>query len=106
MLLRTTPAVLAALSNDDWTLVGLGMGVVFAGLIALILICYLLAAAFGGNAKAAPKQPQKTVSTAPAAAANTIENRSELAAAIAVAIAQEMGCEPEGLRIHSIRKIG
>ena len=52
MLLRTTPAVLAALSNDDWTLVGLGMGVVFAGLIALILICYLLAAAFGGNTAA------------------------------------------------------
>ena len=105
MLLRTTPAVLAALTNSDWMLVWLGIGVVFAGLIALILICHLLAAAFSG-VKAAPVQPQKTVSPAYAAAANTIENRSELAAVIAVAIAQEMGCEPEGLRIHSIRKIG
>lgn len=105
MLLQITPALLAALAPDDWTLVGLGMGVVFAGLIALIAICYLLAAVFGGESKKEPVQQTGAAAPVVAGEPGRIENRDELAAVVAVAIAQEMGCEPEGLRIHSIRKI-
>ncbi|MCL2671878.1 MAG: hypothetical protein FWF10_07570 [Clostridiales bacterium] len=53
-----------------------------------------------GIAAEAPPQP-----VAPALSAPSIANRGELAAVIAVAIAETMGTDVQALRIHSIRKI-
>jgi len=81
--------------------IGIGLGTVFAGLIGLILICYIMSyivKIFAKDQKsAAPvKQP-----SAPAAVAN----KGEFAAAIAAAIAEDLGTDVTGIRIKSVKKL-
>jgi len=76
----------------------LGMGTVFVGLIMLILLTKLMSAVIGKGAEQAKAAP---VAAAPAAG---ISDRKAFDAAIAAAIATYMGNEPEGLRIHSIKR--
>lgn len=94
---------------SGWFVMLLGMGTVFVGLICLIFITMLMSfllnrkkpeAAAAAPAAAAP------AAAAPAAAPATIANRPQFVAAVAAAIATEMGTEPAGLRIHSIRPAG
>lgn len=76
----------------------LGMGTVFVGLIMLILLTKLMSAVIGKGVEQAKAAP---VAAAPAAG---ISDRKAFDAAIAAAIATYMGNEPEGLRIHSIKR--
>lgn len=69
----------------------LGMGTVFVGLIMLILLTKLMSAVIG-KGKGAEQ------------AKAGISDRKAFDAAIAAAIATYMGNEPEGLRIHSIKR--
>ncbi len=91
----------------------MGMATVFAGLICLIVICFLLSLIARNTAKENPKKtetaapslavsPEKAVCSAPAQA---IENREELVAAISAAIAEELGQDVKNIRILSLRKI-
>ena len=73
----------------------LGMGTVFVGLIMLILLTKLMSAVIGKG---------KGAEQATAAPAAGISDRKAFDAAIAAAIATYMGNEPEGLRIHSIKR--
>ena len=79
----------------------MGMGVVFIGLICLVFICYLLRLCCGKRAEqaAAPAQTE----AAPASA--VIENREELIAAVSAAIAEELGSDASGIRIHSFKRV-
>lgn len=83
--------------------VGMGVGVVFFGLICLILVCKLvgLIAKLGG----APEAPKPAPAAVAAPVTSDIPNRQELVAAISVAIAIEMGTEPSALRIVSLKKL-
>ena len=74
----------------------LGMGTVFVGLIMLILLTKLMSAVIGKGKGA------EQAKAAPVAAG--ISDRKAFDAAIAAAIATYMGNEPEGLRIHSIKR--
>ena len=76
----------------------LGMGTVFVGLIMLILLTKLMSAVIGKGKGA------EQAKAAPVAAAAGISDRKAFDAAIAAAIATYMGNEPEGLRIHSIKR--
>ena len=95
---------------NGWFVMLLGMGTVFVGLICLIYITKLmsLVCKSGKGAKAeaaaapAPQAAPPVASAAPAA----IPNRAQFVAAKSAAIAMEMGTEPQGLRIHSIRPAG
>ena len=82
--------------------VGMGLGVVFFGLVCLIVVCYLLSLVSRLGAK--PEEP-KQAAPAAAAAVAAIPNRQELVAAISVAIAMDMGTEPDALRIVSLKKL-
>lgn len=84
----------------------MGVGVVFIGLICIILLSMAMSAicrAMGDKtpapAAAAPAAP------APAARAEAIPNRQAMIAAIAVAVAEEMGTDPAGIRILSVKKL-
>lgn len=77
----------------------LGMGTVFVGLIMLILLTKLMSAVIGKGKGA--EQAKAAPVAAPAAG---ISDRKAFDAAIAAAIATYMGNEPEGLRIHSIKR--
>lgn len=84
--------------------IGLGLGTVFVGLIALILICYIMSVivkAFAKKEKPQIVSPAAATATAPAA----IPNKGEFAAAIACAIAEDLGTDITGIRIKSIKKL-
>ena len=80
----------------------MGLGTVFFGLICLILLVMLMgkicqATAKGGASASAVPTP---VPAAPAPAVGP-----ELVAAIAAAVAEDLGTGVDRIRIHSIRKI-
>ncbi len=91
----------AELSNAF--VVALGIGVVFVGLVCLILICMVMGKICNSlfNQKKAAPAPAAPAAPAPAA----IPNRQEFVAAVAAAIAEDMGTDVSRIRIHSIKKL-
>lgn len=99
----------AATSTQEpatWFVVVMGMGIVFIGLICLIILISIMGSimkrfspASNASAAAAPR------AAAPAAAGSAIPNRSELVAAISVALAEELGTDVRAIRIHSIKRV-
>lgn len=88
--------------------VGLGVGMVFVGLICLIVLVYLMGAIMKlvkGDKDVAPA-PAKTVSApTPASATPEIENKQQFVAAVSAVLAEEMGTDVSGIRIVSVKKI-
>ena len=81
----------------------MGMGTVFFGLICLIVLTMIMGKLVGGRAASAPAPAAPApVSAAPAAVE---PNRQEMAAAIAAAIAEELGTDITGIRILSMKKL-
>lgn len=80
----------------------MGIGSVFVGLILLIFVCKILSLVKGKEtvATSAPA-PQTPV----VAAQQPIENKQELIAAISVAVAEELGTDVSGIRIHSLKRL-
>ena len=83
----------------------MGLCTVFIGLICIIAICYAMSAVVRklDAGKSAPAS-EAAAPAAPAAPA-AIENRGELVAAIAAAIAEELGKDVSGIRILSIKRL-
>ena len=79
----------------------MGMGTVFFGLICLIVLTMIMGKIVGGRAAPAIAAP------APAAAAPAAPegNRQETAAAVAAAVAEELGTDITGIRILSMKKL-
>lgn len=80
----------------------MGMGTVFFGLICLIVLTMIMGKLVGGHAAPAAAAPVP-VAAAPAAAPEG--NRQEIAAAVAAAIAEELGTDITGIRILSMKKL-
>ena len=80
----------------------MGMGVVFFGLICLIVLTMIMGKIVGGHAAPAVSAPAPAAA-APAAAPEG--NRQEIAAAVAAAIAEELGTDITGIRILSMKKL-
>lgn len=86
----------------------MGMGIVFIGLICIILLCKIMSAVIRiaeGKSAQAPAAPVASAAAAPAVASDEIPNRQEFVAAVAAAIAEDMGTDISAIRIHSIKKI-
>ena len=87
--------------------IGLGLGTVFAGLIGLILICYIMSSLvriFSAGEKSQVAAPA-SAHAAPTQQATNITNKGEFAAAVACAIAEDLGTDVTGIRIKSIKKL-
>ena len=84
----------------------MGVGIVFIGLICIILLTTAMSAVCRsmGDKTPAPA-PAAAAPAAPAPKAEAIPNRQAMIAAIAVAIAEEMGTDPSGIRILSVKKL-
>ena len=78
----------------------MGMGTVFFGLICLIVLTTIMGKIVGGHA--APAAIPAPAVTAPAAPEG---NRQEIAAAVAAAVAEELGTDITGIRILSMKKL-
>ncbi|MBQ4313641.1 MAG: OadG family protein [Clostridia bacterium] len=76
----------------------MGIGIVFVGLISIIIICSIM----GSICKALIKQP---VAAAVEEEPEQIPNRQEMVAAVSAAIAEELGAEVSAIRIKSIRRV-
>ncbi len=89
-----------------WLVCVLGVGIVFLGLICLILLCYVMSGIVRGTEKNASSAPAP-VSAIPAPAANAMsaEEKGRVIAAISCAVAEELGTNPEAIRITSIKRV-
>jgi sodium pump decarboxylase gamma subunit len=108
MSAETMNAVLAtATALPSWFVVVMGMGIVFLGLICIVILCTIMSKVVrtfdkktetAGTAVSAP-------ATAPVPAEEPIANRQELVAAISVALAEELGKDVSAIRILSLKKV-
>ena len=80
----------------------LGMGIVFAGLICIVVLCVLMGKIVGLLQK---KGAPAAVPAAAVATAEIIPNRQELVAAISCCLAEELGTDVSAIRIVSMKKI-
>ncbi len=94
----------AATAPANWMVVVMGVGVVFFGLVLIILICKIMGLFFVQSEKAENKPTQKPV-VAPASTSTTIENRQEIIAAVTAVCAEEMGKDISALRVISFKKL-
>lgn len=89
---------------------GLGISIVFIGLISLVFIVWLMGIIVKCFAKAEASEPKKEIpaqASAPAPVVQNapIENRSALIAAISACLAEELGTDVSGISIQSFRRI-
>lgn len=82
----------------------MGIGIVFFGLICIVVLCSLMSAIFKGFNKGESKSVE-TPATPVAAVTAKIENKQEFIAAVSAAIAEEMGTDVSAIRIKSIKRI-
>ena len=85
----------------------LGVGVVFIGLICIIILCKILSAVcMLASKKDETKAPANTTAPVVAApAAQPIQNRQEIIAAVSAVLAEELGTDVSAIRILSFKKI-
>ena len=89
----TTPEVL-----------GMGVGVVFAGLICIVILCKIVS--FFCNLGKGGKKVEAAPASAPAPAVQpAIENRQEIIAAVCAAAAEELGTDISAIRVLSFKKL-
>ncbi len=93
----TTPSIL--------TVVLLGIGIVFVGLIVIIFMCKVLGWIVGAASKSETASAPVATQTATATVSTSIENRGEVVAAISAAVAENLGKDVSAIRILSIKKI-
>lgn len=100
--IEVTTGAVAANTVPDWMVVVMGLATVFVALIALIVICKVMGALVGNKTEAPVAKP---VAAAPAAPAAPEVLPQQTVAAIAAAIAENMGTDVSKIRILSIKKI-
>ena len=88
---------------DVALVVAMGIGIVFIGLISLIVVCKITSYFCGlGNKTEAVEAPK----AAPTPVATTeIPDRKQFIAAVSAVIAEELGTDVSAIRIRSVKKI-
>ena len=84
-----------------------GVGIVFVGLVSIIILCTIMSAIIRATTKnGAVSSPAAAPAVkAPAAAPAAIANRGELVAAISAVIAEELGEDISAIRITSLKRL-
>ena len=88
---------------SNLTVILMGLGVVFTGLIVLIFACYIMGAIFKLTGKN-KKEEKPAAAPASVSAPADIPNRGEFIAAVSAAIAEASGTDAAGFRIVKIEK--
>lgn len=83
----------------------LGTVIVFIGLICIVILSKIMSAVcnIGKSVKTENKAPAAPVAVQPAA--QPIENRQEIIAAVSAAVAEDMGTDISAIRILSFKKV-
>ena len=88
---------------DNTFVVVLGVGVVFIGLICIIVLCKILSAVCSLAVK--ENKTEAKANTVAPTAVQPIENRQEIIAAVSAVIAEDLGTDVSAIRILSFKKI-
>ena len=94
-----------AASIPSWFVVVMGMGIVFFGLICIVLLCTVMSKIVRAFDKNPAPAPVPAKAPAAAQAAEPIANRQELVAAVSAALAEELGTDVSAIRIISFKKV-
>ncbi len=82
----------------------IGIAAVFAGLVCIVLLCKIVGL-ICGKAKREEKSAPAVEAPKVQAAAEPIENRQQIIAAVSAAVAEELGTDVSAIRILSFKKI-
>lgn len=83
-----------------------GMGTVFAGLICIIALCYIMSAVCKIFAKPEKQAPVKKAPVAKSQKKNnSVENKQEIVAGVCAAIAEDLGTDVENIKVTSFKKM-
>lgn len=99
------------MENSVWFICLLGIGIVFLGLVSIVILCstvsFLCKKLMGNETKETPAvyAPAPTASAAPTAPAAVIANRAKIVAAVSAVIAEELGEDVSAIRIKSLKRI-
>ena len=88
---------------NNLTVVGLGLGTVFVGLIAIIVLCYIMSAIVKLFEKGKKKENSQNVQV-PSNNAR-IANKQELIAASCAVIAEELGTDVKNIKVLSFKRV-
>lgn len=99
--------LMAAEAPNDLSVVLLGLGMVFVGLIIIILICSLTGRIFSSAKKSEAEPIARNIEAIPdqASPAQDIPDRGRFIAAVSAAIAEDMGTDVSAIRIVSVKKV-
>ena len=86
--------------------IALGLGIVFAGLICIVVICSIMGAICKKLVKAEPAAKPAAPVSANANNANApIANKQEIVAAVCAVIAEELGTDASNIRVTSFKRV-
>ena len=94
----------ASLQHSDipnYLVVLLGVGIVFLGLVCIVILIKIVGLFF----KNANNTVEKATPTVTQTVNQPIANRQEIIAAVSAVIAEELGTDISAIRIHSFKKI-
>lgn len=85
----------------------MGIGVVFFGLVCIIILCTLMSKIVCALEKNAPADEAPAAKAVPAPQAETLspEKRREIIAAVSAVCAEELGTDVSAIRITSFKRI-
>ncbi len=87
---------------SNWFVVLMGVGTVFVGLVCIIVLSYAMSAVCRLGRRAPAAAGGNDAAPAPI---ETIPNRQAMIAAVSAAIAEDLGTDPAGIRILSVKKL-
>lgn len=89
--------------------IALGIGIVFAGLICIVIICSLMGAICKHLVKiesnTRKEEPQSGAIKSALESDTPIENKQQILAAVCAVIAEELGTDANNIRVTSFKKI-
>ena len=83
----------------------MGIGIVFFGLVCIIVLTTIMGAVLKSNAKPAPAPAAAPKAAAPAAPAVNTAKEQEILAAVIAAVTEDLGPSASRMQITSINKI-
>ena len=85
--------------------IALGLGIVFAGLICIIIICSIMGAICKKLVKPEEAKPAAAPAQTTASANAPIANKQEIIAAVCAVIAEELGTEASNIKVLSFKQV-
>lgn len=88
---------------SDSLVVALGIGIVFTGLVCIVILCKIMSAVCSLASKG--DNTETSATTATPVATQPIQNRQEIIAAVSAVIAEELGTDVSAIKVLSFKKL-